>query len=89
MGKVYVGSKVVRSEGLGLKGEYSMCGKKYWKLYTVLFYRGVVYRLFMLYCKMSCVYCCSCLVCIVVVVLCVFVVLCVSCCFYFGCRTAG
>ena len=62
-------------------------GEKYWKLYTVLSYRGVVYLLYMLCFKMSCVYCCelccvyccsclvcivvSCLVCIVVVVLCV------------------
>jgi len=29
MGKVYMSSKVVRSEGLGWKHEYSMCGKKY------------------------------------------------------------
>jgi len=33
---------------------------------AVLSYRGVVYRLYMLYFKISCVYCCSCLVCIVV-----------------------
>ena len=49
-----------------------MCGEKYWKLYTVLSYRGVVYLLYMLCFKMFCV--CivvSCLVCIVVVVLCV------------------
>ena len=26
-----------------------MCGEKYWKLYTVLSYRGVVYLLYMLY----------------------------------------
>jgi len=48
-----------------------MCGRKYWKLYTALSYRGVVYLLYMLYFKVSCVYCCSCLVCIIVVVLCV------------------
>ena len=49
-------------------------GEKYWKLCTVLSYRGVVYLLYMLCFKMSCVYCCelscvycSCLVCIVVV----------------------
>ena len=48
-----------------------MCGKKYYKLYTVLSYLGVVYLLYMLYFKTSCVYCYSCLVCIVVVVLCV------------------
>jgi len=54
----------------------------------------VVYLLYMLYfkmscvycCELSCVYCCSCLVCIVVI-LCVFAVLCVYCCFYFRCRT--
>ena len=48
-------------------------------LCTVLSYCGVVYLLYMLYFKMSCVYCCqlscvyycSCLVCIIVVVLCV------------------
>jgi len=51
-------SKVVRSEGLGLKREYSMCGEKYWKLYTVLSYCGVVYPLYVLYFKMCCVYCC-------------------------------
>ena len=58
MGKVYMSSKVVRSEGLGWKREYSMCGEKYWKLCTVLSYRGVVYLLYMSYFKMSCVYCC-------------------------------
>ena len=74
--------KVVRSEGLVLKCEYSMCGEKYCKLYTVLCDCGVVYRLYMLHFTMSCVYCCSCLVCIVVSCLvcivdnlCVFVVL--------------
>jgi len=59
-----------------------MCGEKYWKLYTVLSYCGVVYRLYMLYFKMSLCIVVSCLVCIVVVVLCVMlcivvVVLCV------------
>ena len=29
MGKVYVSSKVVRSDGLGWKREYNMCGEKY------------------------------------------------------------
>ena len=56
----------------------------------------VVYLLYMLYfkmscvycCELSCVYCCSCLVCIVVT-LCVFVALCVYCCFYFRSWTAG
>jgi len=70
-------SKVVRSEGLGCKREYNMCGEKYWELYTVLSCRGVVYLLYMLYFKMFCVYCCSCLVCIVVVVCIVVFVLCV------------
>ena len=55
---VYRNSKVVGSEGLGWKREYNMCGKKYKKLYTVLSYLGVVYLLYMLYFKMSCVYCC-------------------------------
>jgi len=32
-----------------------MCGEKYWKLYTVLSYLGVVYLFYMLYFKMSCV----------------------------------
>jgi len=36
MGKVYLSSKVVRSERLGWKREYNMCGEKYYKLYTVL-----------------------------------------------------
>ena len=57
MGKVCMSSKVVRTEGLGSKREYSMCGEKYWKLYTALSYLGVVYLLYMLYFKMSCVYC--------------------------------
>jgi len=38
--------------------EYNTCGKKYYKLYTVLSYLGVVYLLYMLYFKISCVYCC-------------------------------
>jgi len=58
MGKVYMSSKVVRSKGLGWKREYSICGKIYWKLYAVLSDRGDVYRLYMLYFKISCVYCC-------------------------------
>ena len=58
MRKVYISSKVVRSEGLGWKREYNMCGKKYWKLYTVLSSLGVVYLLYMLYFKIFCVYCC-------------------------------
>jgi len=49
-----------------------MCGEKYWKLHTVLSYRGVVYLLYMLYFKTP-------NVCIVLDVLCVLllVVLCV------------
>jgi len=45
-----------------------MCGEKYWKLYTVLSYRGVVY--FCTCCILRCLVCIvvSCLVCIVVVV---------------------
>ena len=58
MGKVYMTSKVVRSEGLGWKREYSMYGEKFLKLYTVLSDRGVVYRLYRLCCEMCCVYCC-------------------------------
>jgi hypothetical protein len=45
MGNVYVRSKVVRTEGLGGKHDYSMCGEKYWELYSVISYRGVVYLL--------------------------------------------
>ena len=48
----------------------------------------VVHLLYVLYFKMSCVYCCSCLVCIVVI-LCVFAVLCVYCCFFFFTLAAG
>jgi len=58
MGNVYVRSKVVRSEGLGGKHDYSMCGEKYWELYTVISFRGVVYLLCMLYFKKYWVYCC-------------------------------
>ena len=49
-----------------------MCGGKYWKLYTVLCYRGVVYLLYTLHflrCLVRIVV--SYFVCIVVVVLCV------------------
>ena len=57
-------------------------------VYTVLSCLGVVYLLYMLYfkmscvycCKMSCVYCCSCLVCIVVSCLVCIVVSCLVCC---------
>ena len=56
-----------------------MCGEKYWKLCTVLSYRGVVY--FCTFCILRCLLCIvvSCLACIIVVVLCVLllVVLCV------------
>jgi len=55
-----------------------MCGEKYWKLYIVLSYRGVVYRLYMHF-EISCVYCCSCLVCIVVSCLVCIVVSCPVC----------
>ena len=57
-GKIFMSSKVVRSEGLGCKREYSVCGEKYWELYTVLSDRGVVYRLYRLCCEVCCVYCC-------------------------------
>jgi len=94
MGNVYMSSKVVRSEGLGWKREYSMCGKKYLKLCTVLSYLGLF--TFCTCCILGCLACIvvSCLVCLVVVVcivviLCVCAVLCVYCCFYFRCRTAG
>jgi hypothetical protein len=36
MGKVYMNSKMVRSEGMGSNRECNMCGKIYWKLYKVL-----------------------------------------------------
>ena len=48
-----------------------MCGEKYWKLYTVLSYRGVVYRLYRLCFEMPVCIVVSCLECIVVVVVCV------------------
>ena len=53
-----------------------MCGEKYWKLNTVLSYHGVIYLLYMMYCNLSCVYCCSCLG-YIVVILSVLVVPCV------------
>jgi hypothetical protein len=76
-------SKMVRSEGLGLSRECNVSGKIYWKLYKVLSYLGVVYPLYLLYFKLSCVYgcllscvsCCSCLGCIVVLL-------------YYGCIVA-
>ena len=63
MGNVRMSGKVVRSEGLGLKCEYSKCGEIYWKLYTVLCDCGVVYRLYRL--------CCEIIVCTIVSLLCV------------------
>jgi hypothetical protein len=36
MGKVYMSSKMVRSEGLGLNRECNVSGKIYWKLYKVI-----------------------------------------------------
>jgi len=63
-----------------------MCGKKYWKLYTLLSYRGVVYLLYMLYFKMSLYILVSRLVCVVVIVLCVLLQLsCVYRCSCFVC----
>jgi len=52
MGKVDMSSKLVRSEGLGLKRECKMCGKIYYNLHTVLSYL-VCYPLYMLYLKLS------------------------------------
>ena len=72
MGKVYMCSKMARSEGMMLKRKCNIRGKIYCTLYTVLSYLGVVYPLYMLFCTLSWVYCCSCLVCIFVI-LCVFV----------------
>ena len=46
-------------------------GKNIGNCIQYFFYRGVVYILYMLYFKVSCVYFCSSFVCIVVVVLCV------------------
>jgi len=62
--------------------QYSMCGEIYWELCTVLSYLGVVYPLYRLYFKMSCVVCIVviCLVCIVVTCLVCIVVSCVYCC---------
>ena len=66
-------------KGWGESVSTARVGKKYWKLYTVLSYRGVVYRSYMLYftifvcivvCCIVCIIVC-CIVCIVVVVLCV------------------
>ena len=73
MGKADMGSKVVRSEGLGLKRECKLCAKIYYKLHTVLSYL-VCYPLYILYhsCLVSMpVNCpgniCSCLMCIVAI----------------------
>jgi hypothetical protein len=55
MGKFYMSSKVVRSEGLGLKRECKLCGKIYYKPHTMLSYL-VCYPLHMLYLKLSCKY---------------------------------
>ena len=57
MEQIYMSIKVVGSEGLGWKCEYSMCGEKYWKLYTVLCYIGVVNIFNKLYFKLSFVHC--------------------------------
>ena len=72
---------MVRSEGLGCKREYNMCGKKILETTYNIFLPWHCLLLYMLYFKICCVYCCSCLVCTVVVILCEFVVLCVYCCF--------
>jgi len=48
MGKVDMSSKVVRSEGLGLKHNCKLCGKICYKLHTVPSYL-VCYPLYMLY----------------------------------------
>jgi len=73
-----MGSKVVRSEGLGYKNVCNMWGEKYYKLYTVLSSLGVVF--------LMCIFVnCICLV-FIVVILCVFVVLCVYCCFTLDAR---
>ena len=45
-------------KGWGEKAWVQYVWEKYCKLYTVISYRGVVYRLYMLCFKMSCVYCC-------------------------------
>jgi len=87
MGKVCMSSKVVRSEGLGCKREYSMCVGKYtgncvqYFLTVVMFTvcTGCVVRCIVcivvscVVCIVSCLVCfvVSCVVCIVVVVLCV------------------
>ena len=52
-----MGCKVVRSEGMGLKRDYKLCGKIYYKLHTVLSYL-LCYPLYMLYLKLSCEYGC-------------------------------
>ena len=45
-------------KGWGERVSTICVGEKYWELYTVLSYLGVVYLLYMLYFKTSCVYCC-------------------------------
>jgi len=57
----------------------SISGKPRRRLNDVLSYLSVVYLLYRLYFKMSCVYCCSCLVCIVVSSLVCIVVSCLVC----------
>ena len=57
MGKVDMSCKVVRSEGMGLKGDCKLCWKIYHKLHTILSYL-VCYRLYMVYLKLSCEYGC-------------------------------
>jgi len=58
MENVFMSSKVVRSEGLGWKREYNICGGKILETIYNNFYLCVFYLLYMLYFKMSCVYCC-------------------------------
>jgi len=68
MGKLYMSSKVVRSEGM----EYNMCGKKILETIYGNFFTLVLFTFctrYILRCLVFIVV--SCLVCIVVVVLCV------------------
>jgi len=66
MGKVYMSSEVVRSEGLGWKREYSMCGEKNTSNYIQYFLTLVLFTFST--CISRCLVCIvvSCLVCIVV-----------------------
>ena len=59
MVKVYSTSKLWEEKEWGENVNELMIGeKKYKKLYTVFFYLGVFYLLYMLYCNLYRVFCC-------------------------------